>query len=184
MATKAKTTKKRKGGKKTPKYVTPEASRLDRSKVQRYGEELDRIERKHGEITPERVVAAAKPKGSVLHDVFTWDATKAARLYNLVEARNFIRWIDVELEYVGPRKPKTVKVEYTRAFRNVTDAKGVRKYVSIDTVKSNEEYRAQIIARVSREIERLSAELDMLKGLNRYVVRLRDTARKLRNEVA
>ncbi len=121
-----------------PKYVTQKGNRLNKKKIQSYGEELDRIERKHGEITPELVVKAATPAKSILHDIFTWDKTKAAKLYNLVEARNFIRWVNVEIEYVGPRKAKNVSVEITRAFRNVKDDGG-RKYVSIQTQQSNEQ---------------------------------------------
>jgi len=42
-------------------------------------------------ISPEAVVAAARPKNSPLHEYFDWEDSEAARCWRLHQARNLIR---------------------------------------------------------------------------------------------
>lgn len=52
----------------------------------------------NGEVTPEELVQAAKPRTSPIHRFFSWDDIKAAALYRLQQARNIIGSIYIEYE--------------------------------------------------------------------------------------
>jgi hypothetical protein len=51
---------------------------------------IQALENEKGELTPDQVVEAAKPKGSVLHDLFVWDKALAARAHWIQTAREII----------------------------------------------------------------------------------------------
>lgn len=51
-----------------------------------------------GILTPEAVVAAAKPRDSVLHQFFTWNNAEAAEARRLDEARTLIRAVRVDVK--------------------------------------------------------------------------------------
>lgn len=55
--------------------------------AQKAGEELERIGRIKGEITPEGIVDEARPEGSVLHPCFQWDDSLAAESWRKQQAR-------------------------------------------------------------------------------------------------
>lgn len=50
-----------------------------------------------GVLTPDAIVAAARPKDSVLHSLFTWNNRAAADAHRLNEARQLIRAVTVEI---------------------------------------------------------------------------------------
>lgn len=58
---------------------------------------LDAIYEKQGELTPAAVVEAAKNKASPLHDQFTWDNTKAATNYRLLQAAFLIKTVKIRV---------------------------------------------------------------------------------------
>lgn len=55
-------------------------------------------ERDGGLLRPAAVVEAAKPVDSPLHNAFTWDDTKAAYEYRLLQAQKLIRSFKVTIE--------------------------------------------------------------------------------------
>lgn len=55
-------------------------------------------ERDGGLLRPAAVVEAAKPVDSPLHNAFTWDDTKAANEYRLLQAQKLIRSFKVTIE--------------------------------------------------------------------------------------
>jgi nucleotide-binding universal stress UspA family protein len=55
-------------------------------------------DRSDGILTPERVLAAAAPVDSPIHDFFTWDDDDAAYKQRLHEARSLIRRVKVEIK--------------------------------------------------------------------------------------
>jgi hypothetical protein len=61
--------------------------------------ELDRLHNRRGSLTPQAVVEAAKKKDSPLHDHFTWDNSKAAQKFRLLEAAFLIRTVRVNVSY-------------------------------------------------------------------------------------
>jgi hypothetical protein len=63
-------------------------------------EEVQSIENKKGQITPDQVIEAAKNESSVLHKFFVWDDSEAATLYRRDQARDLIRRVKVEVPTV------------------------------------------------------------------------------------
>jgi hypothetical protein len=52
---------------------------------------LDKIYKTHNEITPPRIIEAAKPKTSTLHPAFEWDDKIAGHEHRLWQARQIVR---------------------------------------------------------------------------------------------
>lgn len=67
---------------------------------------LDRIKLKNGRLMAPDVVEAARPKGSPLHDCFTWDRNKGFEKNLLVEAAQLIAEYKVVI-MVGDKAIKT-----------------------------------------------------------------------------
>ena len=106
---------------KIPKYSLP---------AQSAGEELERIERKHGRITPGNVLEESRPTGAVLHSLFEWNDSAAAEKFRLEQAREVIGNIAVVRMIEGrPTEP-------VRAFVNIVPANRERGYSSIVKVLS------------------------------------------------
>jgi hypothetical protein len=82
----------------------------------RLRDELQRLFDRDGELSPEQVLAEAKPASSPLHGYFEWNNSAAAAQYRLSQARDLIRRCKVTVE-TAPET--TVRV---RAFVNVPDA--------------------------------------------------------------
>lgn len=59
---------------------------------------IEGIKKSKGIITPKLLVVEAKQKSSPLHDCFEWDDSKAAEEYRIVQAREILRYIVVEIE--------------------------------------------------------------------------------------
>lgn len=55
-------------------------------------------DRNDGLLTPDAVVAAARPRDSALHSYFTWDNRTAADAHRLNEARTLIRSVRVDIK--------------------------------------------------------------------------------------
>jgi hypothetical protein len=53
------------------------------------------IYNKDGSVQPSKLVEKARPKNSPAHEGFTWDTEKAAYEFNLIEARQWIRVVEI-----------------------------------------------------------------------------------------
>lgn len=60
--------------------------------------ELERIEKKHGSLTPEILVDESRDKGSALHCIFEWNDEMAAEGYRREQARKFLANITYEIQ--------------------------------------------------------------------------------------
>lgn len=110
---------------------------------------LERIEEEHGVITPETVVATARPASSPLHGYFEWNNTKAADKYRLWQARMLIRSVSVVYEMDGDGKSN-------RGFVNMTvtvDNKPERGYIGIARAMSDDELREQLLKQAKQEAQ-------------------------------
>lgn len=105
---------------------------------------LREIEERNNGLTAEAVVEAAKPVTSPLHARFTWDDTRAAREYRIMEARVLIRRF-----HVVPAEDGTKVREFHRV--------APKTYRSIDNLSEED---AQTVA---HQMER-----DMYFFLRRY----------------
>jgi hypothetical protein len=139
---------------------------------------------KHGQLTPEIVLEAAKPKTSPLHRFFQWDNTKAAAQYRLVQAACLIRRIKVTYQTADE---KTVRV---RAFVNVTPERrecadedpdaGTRGiYVSTHDAMTSDHYRAQVLQQCKSDVETfrrkwtaLNEASDIIAAMEKFTIEI------------
>lgn len=113
------------------------------------GEELERIERERGEITPAIVLEESRHDGAPLHDCFEWDDTIAAEKYRLHQASVII--CNVQVAVTSGKKQKV-----TRAFVNISDKRGVGQqgaYISIATAMRNDDTREIVLKQAIRELK-------------------------------
>jgi hypothetical protein len=103
---------------------------------------------KHGGVLqPEEVVACAHNPKSVLHSMFQWDDTEAAREYRLWQARELIRVSVIML----PETPD----EPVRAFVSLMSdrTKDAGGYRCMATVLSNRQQREMLLAQALKELQ-------------------------------
>lgn len=106
---------------------------------------VENIERRDGLCHPSALVAAARPKRSPLHTLFTWDDGEAAAKWRTHEARNIIRQIRVETDDDDDATPAFVHV------REIT-VEGVRSgYMSTVRAMASD-HREQVIADVQKQL--------------------------------
>lgn len=116
--------------------------------AQTAGEELERIERERGEITPAIVLEESRPEGAPLHSFFEWDNTIAAEKYRLHQAAVII--CNVQVAVSSGNKQKT-----TRAFVNISDRRGVGQqgaYISIRAAMADDATRKVVLQQALREL--------------------------------
>lgn len=118
----------------------------------------DRIIGKKGNVTPEDLVDAARPKRSPIHGMFEWDDTVAAEKYRLEQAGYFIRSLRISLTITGGG------VTVVRPLISVV-SNGKKTYVPTVKALDDQEYRAQIIAQALRELTSFQAKYAALKEL-------------------
>lgn len=140
-----------------------------RVSAQTAGEELARIEKEKGSLTPELVVDESRREEAPLHPVFEWDDKKAAEHYRVMQAGSLIRNVTVKIE-------EAPRMEPTRAFVNVAPV-GQRKgiFVSIKNAMDDEETRETVVARALAELEKVREkykDLHELAGIFSEIDRL------------
>ena len=114
-----------------------------------------------GLIKPERVVEAARPKSSPIHDQFEWNNTAAAEKYRLLQASELIR-VSVEIiDCGGASDPVMV-----RAFTSLTTERGEGGgYRATVQVLSNKQMREQMLDDAIAELKAFEKRYAILKEL-------------------
>ena len=56
------------------------------------------IYQQHGQVSPTALVTAARPESSPAHNAFEWDDSKAGEEYRLMQARQWIRRVEILIE--------------------------------------------------------------------------------------
>lgn len=110
-------------------------------------------------VTARDVVERAREPLSVLHDVFEWDDSIAAKQWRLRQARQLLNHIVVIVEEDGARTE-------TRAIFNVGTPEG-KGYLPHEIVATTEEYRAQVLAAALGEIRAWQQRYSVYKELER-----------------
>lgn len=59
---------------------------------------INQIYQENGEVRPSVLLETAKPKSSPAHDAFEWDNKKAGNEYRLMQARQWIRRVEIIIE--------------------------------------------------------------------------------------
>lgn len=123
--------------------------------------ELKRIaDEADGLLSPQDVVAAARPKSSPLHGAFCWDDTEAANKYRLWQARMLIRTTVQYLEVSGDKTPVRVFVSLT-TDRDEEEG-GYREVLS---VLSDAGHRNQMLSDALEELEVFERKYKLLTEL-------------------
>lgn len=123
--------------------------------------ELRAIHSRDGVLTCEAVLDAARPKNSPLHDYFTWEDSRAAERYRLIEAGKLIA--TVRIEY---RQKKAAQIIYTPAFIPTgTNSEGKRQYYPVEEVTRNDFLREKALSDARCEMEGTRARYSHLVDL-------------------
>ena len=133
---------RRSKSRKQGSYDTAHPGRLSTQDAKRAGPALDTLALAHaGTLTPKVVVEAARARSSALHGFFEWNDARAAVAHREDQARLLLRsvvWVPVV-----DGEPQTP----IRRFLNVTgDDDAGRQYVTIDAIRENPRFHAQIVA--------------------------------------
>lgn len=121
-------------------------------KAQTAGEELERISKEHGEITPPLVVDEARPEESPIHEVFEWDDYVAAESHREHQARQLIRSIQV-VKPEGNTEPVFIHIHSEQA------------YLPTKTVVNDVDFFAEAKRSAEKRLQEASASLNQLKSI-------------------
>lgn len=123
---------------------------------QEVGEELERLQKENGSLTPAIVLEAAADPESPLHNGFEWDDTAAANHHRLNQARRLI---------VSIRVLNSPTARATVDFVSVKTPDKGREYVPITEALSTEELRARVMAEARQAIEALERRYAHFEGI-------------------
>ena len=123
-------------------------------KAQTAGEELERISKEHGEITPPLVVDEARPEESPIHEVFEWDDEVAAEQHREQQARQLIRSIQV-VKPESNTEPVFIHIHSEQA------------YLPTKTVVNNVDLYDEAKRSAERRLQEASSSLAQLKSIAR-----------------
>ena len=161
-----------------PNWEAIQKGKLSEDKVQKYKEELEKLEIKYnGVLTPQNVLREAQSKASPLHEFFDWENDTAGEKWRIWQARILIGSIKVKVNFDG-----TVK-EYKR-YLNVRispdreDAS--RGYVNSNVVMINPDYKEQIIKKAIKEVEYWKKQYSDYNELETIFKSIQQTKKKLK----
>jgi len=110
-----------------------------------------------GEVTPERVVAAARDPNHPLHnDGFVWDANEAVQTLALVRARAIIREVRVSVTY----EDRTLSVPVY--VSSPDKAPGTQGYVNVAVLATDKD---RALLALEREIASIEAAVQRALGI-------------------
>lgn len=139
--------------------------------------ELESLRASHGGvITDEIVVDAARSDESVLHPLFTWDDTEAARLHRLSQARSVIRSLTVV--YVDRPKQPVRTYEVVRRTSS-SSAKDRTEYATVADALSDPVARERLIADAVRAAMQFRRRFQTLHELSRVFEAIDETVESL-----
>ena len=106
---------------------------------------ITEIYEKNGKVSPSELVESARSKKSPIHDAFEWDNLKAGDQFRLMQARTWIKKVEVIVEERPERLIHVPRV--VEGSAGVSE--GFYKPVSM-IVKSSDEYTAALEETMSR----------------------------------
>lgn len=127
---------------------------------QKIGDALEQICKANGgELTPVKVLDAARDPRHLLHRFFEWDDKVAAEAYRLDQARAVIRLIRIEDEGTG---------ETPRAFLSVSTDQG-KSYRRFSDVRNSDDLREAVLAQAQRDLEAFELRYRTMKEVLEFV---------------
>lgn len=132
--------------------------------------ELLALSEGHGVLTPELVVQRSRDPASALHQFFEWDDDQAAEKFRLVQAGALIRRVKLTIV----RASTDNKVVIFGSVREWVSPQSERKskanpgggYAAVQTVLSDEDRRADLIATARSELMSLRRKYETLEELS------------------
>lgn len=124
------------------------------------GAEMERIEKRDGQVTSRSLLEAGRPEESALHSLFEWDDGKAAELYRLKQATDVITHIHIVIEE-NPKEPY-------RAYVNIQESDGQiekGRFINVRTAMENEETRRVVLMAALNEMNRFVSKYSKYKEL-------------------
>lgn len=127
------------------------------------GKEVEKLEKKYGEVTARNFVEAARPVKSPLHKLLEWDDTKAAEAWRIQQAGTIICCLSIERE--DTPEPITV-----RAYMNVADnadnpTRRTGSFINTQDAFSDKDKRDLILRVAIRELKELRQKYATLTEL-------------------
>lgn len=112
------------------------------------GAELERMEKKHGVVTPKLVLEESRGKTAPLHKCFEWNDSIAAEKYRLNQAGQIIKNLVVILDDYQQSEP-------VRAFVNVVSETPAKtgEFINIVSAIQAEETRTTVLANALKELQ-------------------------------
>jgi hypothetical protein len=101
----------------------------------------------NGLLHPPAIVEAAKPASSPLHSLFEWDDAVAGAAYRVVQARNVVQALEVEIV----TREGEVR-ENVRAFVNIVTKTGDQGYVGMLWAASDKEVVRALLGKALDEL--------------------------------
>lgn len=144
---------------------------------------LTAIEARDTVITPQAVVADARPVRSPLHKCFEWDDTTAGPLWREEQARAMIRSIRVvkyENDGDGDGAEGNPPSEPTRCYVNVNVPEIGRCYVTTTVAASDAQLREQMVNAALQGLRAWSARYRELQELQPIVEAIHQVEEQLR----
>lgn len=129
---------------------------------------------KHGMLTPDILIKAARSKSSPLHSEFTWDANQALQEVQRSQALYLIRVISLEITEVN-----TDDTYRGREFV-LNPVSGSGEYISIRTALSDTEMRQQMIEQLLDRLDNLKRELKAFEEFSEVVEAITSVAKSKR----
>ena len=127
-------------------------------------DQLQKIHKKFGGITPAKVVSEAKRKRHPLHKYFDWEDTEAARKWRLHQANSMISRVQI---IVSPQDKRTVN-----AFVSISDDDN-RRFVAMAEAMNDNKLVLQIFKQLEARIDTLQDQLlalNLLKGVSKTAI--------------
>lgn len=134
---------------------------------QAVGQELERLRKVRGKLTPADVLEEAASPDSPFHGAFEWDDSLAAQQHRLSQARRLIVSVRVINEPAQVSVPAFVSVR--------TPDKG-REYVPTAEAMSDESLRARVLLEIRQFAEGLERRYAQFKEVGDILSRMRSAA--------
>ncbi|MCP4709867.1 MAG: hypothetical protein GY869_14690 [Planctomycetes bacterium] len=135
------------------------------------GKYIDKLDEKHGGVTPELLLNESRKKKSPLRDCFEWNDTTAAEKYRLHQARHILRAIVVTSEN---DENATVKV---RAFVPVVEDDN-HHYTTINRAMSDKELRKQVLTQAVKDLSSWQQKYENLKEFSDVYASIKKVKKK------
>jgi hypothetical protein len=136
------------------KYVFKDGSRISGVKPQVVGDELDRINNKHGALRPADIVDESRPDDAALHPAFEWNDEIAAEEWRIHTARNIIRSVQVITE----------ENNHQTVYVNVKQSNGERNYQPMSVVVNSPDLYAMAVYQFQQRINAAKESLAELEN--------------------